>query len=536
LLFYAKDCPEEQATFTYTCTQNELVADLIEEMDVKTLQRTAIPMLRLLGFIEVDGSSYRYCYEVHLDLIQHAINHYKQKEQLDKILIVSMNKQLDKYRNEIDKCPIQLDKILIELEKCLIPFRQITNSKRGRPSRPKADAIPISKSLDNLDILDTLDRESIVSPEVDAALSSSHDIFPVAMGSRKVLLDVNEADEQPITEEVDEETAKREVPSLPGSPLTTGNPLQDRDTQNGDMRHAPLAARVPDTRPAGLPGASHPGGDTDLQGPGRGDALAEPVSSEAAPPPVGDGGDGTGNGGGEGRGGGEQRGGTGAGTHQQIAPHSTPARISGLPLAPIPPHGIAPPVQRQGDAGRAVGTPGLDSTDWPVAAKTKREMKPATKKKQGGKVAPPEFTLTLEEQALYDAWCSLFKVEVPMNKAIYHAVQQLVTPVGTWSGILGESQASVLKAIKNWLFENDKNCYYKGRDGKMGRGVKLYDIAREFEGWQSEQQRRLEEEERRKRREEQARARSNGHLKPVEASSTVSLPVLAPLRIVGGRR
>ena len=159
LLYYARNCSEDQAEYTFSCTQDELIEGLIDEMDVKTLHRSAIPVLRLLGYLDVDGSSYRYHYTIHLDLIRHLLGNYKDKQKVSKIIVISMVEQLEKLPteidkfpivfslqqlekclNEIDKCPIELDKLPIELEKCLIPFRQMSNSKRGR--KPRLEAIP----------------------------------------------------------------------------------------------------------------------------------------------------------------------------------------------------------------------------------------------------------------------------------------------------------------------------------------------------------------------------------------------------------
>src|SRR5438094_465911 len=96
LLYRARNCSDKVPTYTFSCTQQDLVDDLIEEMDVKTLHRTAIPFLRLLGYLDVDGSSYRYTYTVHLDRIQHALTLISNSKQLEKCLIVWIGKQGEK--------------------------------------------------------------------------------------------------------------------------------------------------------------------------------------------------------------------------------------------------------------------------------------------------------------------------------------------------------------------------------------------------------------------------------------------------------
>ena len=241
LLFYAKDCDEQEPLFTFSCNQEELVADLIEEMDVKTLHRTAVPMLRLLGFIEVDGSSYRYRYTVHLDLIQHAINHHKNKEQLDKILIVSMREQLDKYRNEIDKCPNELDKILIELDKCLIPFRKMSNSIRGRKPRPKEALTSIPKTLDNLDSFQI---------DSDSFGDGSSERIPVEV-------------EYPllVANGIPETSKPEETRGFPGSPMDIGN--LNHDALLEEAMNAPTEKMVAVAAPKDGQGKQPEGGEVE---------------------------------------------------------------------------------------------------------------------------------------------------------------------------------------------------------------------------------------------------------------------------------
>ncbi len=161
LLFYAKDCDEQEQEFTFTCKQEDLINDLLDEIDIKTLHRTAIPMLRLLGYLDVDGSSYRYTYTVHIGYIQQMLNFYAtNKQEIDKCLIDIMQKQLDIYPEQLDIFLKQLDKSRIQLDKCLIPFRQMSNSKRGRKPRPVA-ALEGNSEEDRYirDITDTLDNK-----------------------------------------------------------------------------------------------------------------------------------------------------------------------------------------------------------------------------------------------------------------------------------------------------------------------------------------------------------------------------------------
>lgn len=110
--------------------------------------------------------------------------------------------------------------------------------------------------------------------------------------------------------------------------------------------------------------------------------------------------------------------------------------------------------------------------------------------KQGSKrsrrTAQPaeEIVLSPKARKIFDAWCSLFHVSVKLTPANAKASEDLVEPVTVWGGELHMTVAELLKDIKNWLFATDRNGFYK-------RGVKLYDVSREFEGWQSAKEREM---------------------------------------------
>jgi hypothetical protein len=96
-----------------------------------------------------------------------------------------------------------------------------------------------------------------------------------------------------------------------------------------------------------------------------------------------------------------------------------------------------------------------------------------------------------EGQSLFDDWCSLFKVKVSLGEKTVEAAEKLIEPCNVWTQELGVSRPVLLKNIKDWLYQNDKNGYYS-------RGVKLTDCWREFEAWQSAQER-------------PSQAKTNGH-------------------------
>jgi hypothetical protein len=133
---------------------------------------------------------------------------------------------------------------------------------------------------------------------------------------------------------------------------------------------------------------------------------------------------------------------------------------------------------------------------------------------------PLEVQFTPDGKTLFDEWCSLFKVKVDPIKANIEAANWLAEPCATWATLLSMPRTEVLRDEKDWLYANDKKGYYK-------RGVKLFDLKREFEGWQSHQQFLLDKAEREKGR-------------PQNKYGTVSgLPHLEPsqewLEAMGGR-
>jgi hypothetical protein len=107
-----------------------------------------------------------------------------------------------------------------------------------------------------------------------------------------------------------------------------------------------------------------------------------------------------------------------------------------------------------------------------------------TRKKNVGEehVPSPEAALIIEN------WRSLFHVQIPTSPALIKAAEQLAPC---------HPSVETLRSIKDYCYKNDRNGYYKSR------GVKLWDIAREYEGWQSVQEAELH----RREREEAARKR-----------------------------
>src|SRR5487761_1528686 len=126
LLYYARHC--EDASLTGTYTQEELARDLCDELTPKQLHDMAIPMLRLLGYLEVDGSGFRHVYTVHLDRIQDALSCIQDSEKLELLLISSIYRNLEEVPKELGEVPIKLELVLIHLELLLKTIGRSSNS------------------------------------------------------------------------------------------------------------------------------------------------------------------------------------------------------------------------------------------------------------------------------------------------------------------------------------------------------------------------------------------------------------------------
>ncbi len=100
-----------------------------------------------------------------------------------------------------------------------------------------------------------------------------------------------------------------------------------------------------------------------------------------------------------------------------------------------------------------------------------------------------EEQLSEDERALYHEWCSLFRVAVPLTPSIAKAAKALASPLATWAELLKTERVEVLRQFRGWCFANDsKKGWYRSH------GVKLYDLERELEAWQSAMQQQLEPE------------------------------------------
>lgn len=102
--------------------------------------------------------------------------------------------------------------------------------------------------------------------------------------------------------------------------------------------------------------------------------------------------------------------------------------------------------------------------------------------------APLPVTFTAAGQALWDAWASIFKTAPAPTKADTLAANDLAPKIAVWAVELSLSRKDVLNKIRGWLWAKDRQRgYYRER------GVYLFDLAREFGGWQEAAERKLEE-------------------------------------------
>src|SRR5258708_3066407 len=131
------ESPDQDTSVRIFRTQAQLVEDMCGEITEKTLHDTAVPMLQLLGFLDLEEHMIANCYILHVDLVQQALNLYipnrNEQPQLEKFLISTM--QLEKFlitSDELEKFLIDRKNFLSGLEKVLIQNRKISNHQRGR--------------------------------------------------------------------------------------------------------------------------------------------------------------------------------------------------------------------------------------------------------------------------------------------------------------------------------------------------------------------------------------------------------------------
>lgn len=532
---------DKEQTFTICRTQAEIEAQACHQIDVKTIHRTAVPLLQLFGYLTVSEKMNGNLYILHMDRIFAAYAAYeKSAEALKNFLKSSL---------QLDICPIeipesQIDKILInktnvqlQLDKILIANRQMSNCKRGRKPKSERGLEAISEETENL-------RESYENNSNER--ESEHEQSNTSPIASALSLDAapsfdNETHSQL---SITDSTTPLEGDTDHALPVPAVQPpsLLDHNEPTAPTGAGQMALLGPAGLSDGVPvvavvafAASGPatGGsaepDTtagDEQFPHVGDMISDgapqdhapaAVSLTPLPPPV-----------------------------ASITERRSVVVVGPLSAVPSTDEGatVAVEVSHPQDrdtshtSGAVEDGPGLTLTPTREAAgSTSPQMRVLIVKQQftsvdEWKAAQSTFTLTLrgvwkgsnaadkkrygtfnayrkqhldrwlevnpdpsiarftpEGRVLFDEWCSLFKVSVDAGKANIEAANWLAGRLTTWAGLLGMTRPEVMRDFKGWCYTNDKNGYYK-------RGVKLFDLKRDFEGWQSYQQSLLDKRER----------------------------------------
>src|SRR5258708_26626104 len=131
------ESPDQDTSVRIFRTQAQLVEDMCGEITEKTLHDTAVPMLQLLGFLDLEEHMIANCYILHVELVQQALSLYipgkKEQPQLENFLIEHM--QLEKFlitSDELENFLINRKIFQSGLEKVLIQNRKFSNQQRGR--------------------------------------------------------------------------------------------------------------------------------------------------------------------------------------------------------------------------------------------------------------------------------------------------------------------------------------------------------------------------------------------------------------------
>jgi hypothetical protein len=214
------ETPDQDTSFRIYRKQSQIVTDMVDEIDEKTLHDVAVPTLQLLGYLDIEEHPGMHCYIVHYDRVVAGISAYKKgakalesflKEipQLEKVLI---SVQLEKVR--INKRNFQL-----EIEKILIGNRENSNCKRGRKVKSKADSDGVSEEDRLLEIITEIGKEESVStapPPAQSPASDTHTSFINSSSSQEQVAETTAP--TPQARSADSATSTSNAPRTPTSP------------------------------------------------------------------------------------------------------------------------------------------------------------------------------------------------------------------------------------------------------------------------------------------------------------------------------
>lgn len=467
-------------------TQAEIEEASCHQIDVKTIHDTAIPLLRLLGYLHVGKKMNGDLYVLHMDRViasfaayeqslkQHdpAIlkNHIRSLLQLESALI-----EMTEY--ELESALINKSRLYRLLERTLIRIREDSNCKRGPKTRPQQVAEAVSENIeiirDSIEIY-TKREESAFAP-LSLETSEENDVlterFPdgnlrIYRKSGKSIgelipigTDTSEGLRELITVEgsleEEDETVKHkavrpnETPyhiaegaigndeeEDTESPVLTGMQFKQVVKLNG-ASHAPMVGNLPaDRDSASVVSRSGVPGSDGVQRSGRLDrpmeVPADTQRSRQAPTSL-----------------------QVQSQTQEITSEQTPG--TSLPL----PSAVSSPTGKHGDAGGVQATPVVSE---PAQVSGGRGKQSAPKRARG---KPAEVQLSLAEAQLKEWYEELRGVEVSFSKRNVTALRSLSKKDGADSKENFLNVTAILDSQK-WFEEN-----------KIG--VDLYWIDREWE-------------------------------------------------------
>src|SRR5260221_9227107 len=160
--------PDQDTSYRIFRRQSQLVDDMCGELTEKTLHDVAVPMLQLLGYLELEEYMQANCYTVNVERVQEALNLYnpteKKQTRLENFLISTM--PLETFLitpAELEKSLIDKKYFLFQLEKVLIQNRKFSNYTRCRKGTPEDGSHRKNKRLKNLKEITKKDIEEDVN-------------------------------------------------------------------------------------------------------------------------------------------------------------------------------------------------------------------------------------------------------------------------------------------------------------------------------------------------------------------------------------
>jgi hypothetical protein len=147
--------PDQDISYRIFRRQSQLVDDMCGELTEKTLHDVAVPMLQLLGYLDLEEYMQANCYILNMEQIQQALDLYIPTNETQSKLrqFVIDHIRLENFLitpAELEKSLIDKKYFLLQLEKVLIQNRKVSNYKRGRKGTPEDGSHRKNKRLKNL--------------------------------------------------------------------------------------------------------------------------------------------------------------------------------------------------------------------------------------------------------------------------------------------------------------------------------------------------------------------------------------------------